>query len=442
MKSFIRPLATVVMAASLAVSAGSAFAQTQDFEPEFYESQLSGFEINVSGPTFEITAADLQHYSNGDGEVVTIDSELSSAEVSFFDDDDTPDESIDAYLGSLEQVAENYVVVDRDTDGDVSYALASFEYQGVPFIYYVQVTQDVVGNVDFFESFLSTTDNFGSEMGIAQDEIDIDGSGFAENVDADELVDMAANGESSTTTEDSTATDVSEEDESALDAHLDDVANSETASDPREGARLGSNTNADESTPVTEETDDDTPVSDIVGTLTDSSWQGPIFEHEIGWDDNWVVDPSIDGAIVSDEDEQIESLLITSDSYRTTPFIYIAVHDAGGNTPADYLEYWSSDEYLQEQVLGADGGDAEILTTRSRSSGVAIVIQYTDDNETYIMVRQMVELEDGTLMVLVIDTSVDEISQVYSDAHDGITFDGDELPQILTQSQLDRVLGE
>lgn len=429
MKSFIRPLATVVMAASLSLPVANAFAQTQDFEPDHYESQLSGFEVNVSGPNFQITAADLQHYSNGDGEVVTIDSDSGSAEVSFFDDDDTPDESVDAYLSSLENATDNYVVVDRATDGDVTHALASFEYQGVPFIYYVQVTQDVVGNVDFFESFLATTDNFGSEMSVAQDEIDIDGSSFAEDVDPADLTDMVANAEGSTSTDES---------ESSVDAHLDSAVESEVSSDPRQGARLGSNVETDESTPVPDETDEDTPQSDIVGTLTDSSWQGPIFQHEIGWDDNWLVDPSMDDAIVSDEKEQIESLLIVSDSYQTTPFVYIAVLDAGGNTPDDYLDYWSSDEYLQD----SGRSDAEVLTSRSRSSGVAVVIQYNDGGETYVMVRQMVELEDGTLMMIVVDTSVDEISQVYSDAYDGITFDGDELPRVLTQSQLDRVLGE
>ncbi|MCO5215051.1 MAG: hypothetical protein M9950_02700 [Thermomicrobiales bacterium] len=82
-------------------------AQPQDFTPEAYVSVLTDFEINVTGPVFAITKASLDHYRTGDGEIVSIESEDSIAEVSFFDDEDTPDDSLDAYLDNIEAAAQS-----------------------------------------------------------------------------------------------------------------------------------------------------------------------------------------------------------------------------------------------------------------------------------------------------------------------------------------------
>src|SRR4051794_12795086 len=104
MGKFLR-VALIVML--LALTPGSALhvaAQTQAFEPDFYTSELTGVDIEISGSEFEITAADLQHYPNGKGEVVEIEPStgISHAEVSFFDDSDTPEDTINVYLGSME----------------------------------------------------------------------------------------------------------------------------------------------------------------------------------------------------------------------------------------------------------------------------------------------------------------------------------------------------
>ena len=428
MKFVTRRIAAIAVALSLLMPTTAAFAQEQDFEPDFYESQLSGWEITVSGRAFEITAADLEHYSTGEGEVITIETDLSSAEVSFFDDADTPDESIDIYLDGLETVADDFVVADRGTEGDLSYAVVSFSYETIPFIYYVQVTEDVVGNVDLFEALLAPEEAYAGELTTAQDEIAIDGDPFMDNVDADELVDRAGNPESAA----SPAATPTTPDEETPAAEADDVNESEVSADPREGAVLESRT---ESTPAA--TEATTDLSNV-GTLTDSSWIGPIFEREISWDDPWTVDLSQDGVIVSDEVEQFESLFLTSADYSSVPLVYLVIQSAGDSTPDAYLEYWTSDEFLQGQ--GDDG--AELLTSRSSRSGVAVVVRYSSDGVDYVMVRQLVELEDGTQLMLLVDASPEEISAVYDDMYANIALDGDELPQVLTPSQLERALGE
>lgn len=171
---FVLPLAGITRAA----------AQEQEFTPELYTSTLSGYEIEVSGPEFEIISAEMEHYSNGDGEIVRIQGQLATLEVSFFDDGDTPDESIDAYLSGLEGSGAEIEVADRGITGDTSYAIVNVLYEGLDVLYYVQVTQDVTGNVDLFEAILTTAETFELDLETAQEEVLVDGVPFMADVDA------------------------------------------------------------------------------------------------------------------------------------------------------------------------------------------------------------------------------------------------------------------
>lgn len=447
--SLVRPAAAVVLASTIALPVVGSAAQSQDFTPESYVSTLSGFEITASGPAFEITGAELEHYETGEGEVINIESGSAVAEVSFFDDEDTPDDSIDAYLDNLETSTTDFRAVDRSADGDVYHALVTFSYENVPFIYYVQVTEDVIGNVDQFESFLSRADVFADEYPSAQEEIAVDGEGYLADVDGDDILDLLS-------AESAEATPGADNDAAATpqanepDPHLNgDTVDGDVGSDedttisenPRDGAVLDGDdeeTNISEVQPTPEA---ETEESDVELLLTDSSWQGPIFHREITWDDEiFMVDESREDAVYSSTRDQIDSIVVTSADWEVAPFIYLAVHDAGEDTPAVYLEYWSTDEYITEQVMGGTDGDFEVLNSRTRTGGAGIIIQYTIDGVDYVMVRQVITLDDGTMLMVVIDTSVDEIAEVYSAAYDGIQFDGDLLPQIITPSQLERSL--
>lgn len=175
-------------------------AQVQDFEPDFYSSSLAGVDIEVSGPEYQIVQAELQHYSSGEGEVVEIEPEsgLSSAEVSFYDDSDTPEESVNIYLTSMENAADTFTLLQEGQVGDWYTSLALIDYQGVEILYYVQVQEDVSGNVDQFEGFLSPAEDFTGLLVTAQEEISIDGVGFMENADAEALAALMEGGGLST----------------------------------------------------------------------------------------------------------------------------------------------------------------------------------------------------------------------------------------------------
>lgn len=184
-RSGVTVMIMAVMIGTAPVSAG----QTQPFEPGLYTSVLTGFEIEVQGPTYEIVDAELQHYTPGEGEVVQIGSDVvaSNVEVSFYDDADTPAETINVYFDAMSNAAEVFEVVDSGVSGDYHYGLARIEYDGVDIVYYVQVYEDVSGPVDLFEGFLTIPGSLESDLSAAQSEVTIDGIMFMENVDPAQL---------------------------------------------------------------------------------------------------------------------------------------------------------------------------------------------------------------------------------------------------------------
>lgn len=403
----------------LIVPVGSMAAQPQDFTPETYVSVLTDFEINVTGPVFAITKASLDHYRTGDGEIVSIESEASIAEVSFFDDEDTPDDSLDAYLDNIEAAAQSFEVIDRSSKGTIYYAYVAFTYDDVDMLIYAQVTEDVVGTVDLFEMIITNADVFAEELSAAQQEIEIDGIPFLVDVDGAAL------------TGSTTVTDAGDD--------IDDDAG--LSGNPREDARIGdgqTTVSGLDSTPEVNTGDDDG-----MGILTDSSWQGPVFGHEFGWNPaTWYIDPEMDGSIYTSEEDLVDSITLSADGWVTTPYAYLAVIDDQAHSPADYLGYWSSDEYVLGVLIGSDDGEYEVLSSRSRTNGVGVVILYTINGTDYVRVNQMTELEDGTLFMSQIDTSVDEIAEVFDVAMADLTLDGESLPQILTTRQVERAVGE
>ena len=177
-----------------------AAAQEQEFTPESYTSTLTPFEIEVAGPVYAITGATLEHYATGDGEIVDIESEWVTIEISFFDDADSPEQSIDAYIDGIDSADVDYTIVDRGQAADTTFAIIAIQYEGIDVLYYLQVTEDVVGNVDLFESILTTGDTFEDDFAAAQSEISIDGAPFMADIVGADLVASVANSADAATT--------------------------------------------------------------------------------------------------------------------------------------------------------------------------------------------------------------------------------------------------
>lgn len=184
-----RNMLTLLLVALMLSAGPAAAAQPQDFEENLYTSLLTGVVVEVAGPDFAISSAELQHYTNGQGEVIDIDSETLDAtlEVSFFDDADTPQETLDIYLASYQTMAATFTVLDRGINGEYHYALAVFTFMNEEIVYYLQVFEDLDGNIDLFEAILTSPESLEADLTAAQSEVAVDGFPFMENVDPAQL---------------------------------------------------------------------------------------------------------------------------------------------------------------------------------------------------------------------------------------------------------------
>lgn len=613
-----RFIIAILMVALPLAGIGQAVAQEQTFTPEAYTSTLSGYEIEVTGPEYEITSAVLEHYSTGEGEIVGIEGQAATLEVSFFDDSDTPDESIDAYLAGLENADIEHTVVDRGIEGSTSYAIVNIQYEGVDVMYYVQVTGDVTGNVDLFESILTTAEAFETDLEAAQQEVTIDGEPFMADADgagivatagvggsdgdavaspgADasatvvtfpnasvdlaiggdfepeaepitdgsiegfviagpDTVTIVALGETGTTAVDtvaqfatgldSTYEEVNriESDDSgdsawslftvlrdgqqlvvyvyadtvtvagyellvAIEMPQSDVAigieavqdgltldgqplladvdaseiaglvgdtqvtetavateaetatatepttaetatateESESGSDsPREDAKLPTDSgsgNSSETSPATNP--ESTPeASGDPQTGAATSWEGPLLGHVVAWDDAvWFTDLNDPDVVISDETEQFESIALITETTTEASILYIDVYGKADATPAEYLAYWTSDEYLKRETSAGEPWNAEIVATRSSDGRVAVVVSYSGSDGEYLMVREAVSTDDGGIMLLTLDAPAAEIGNAYAATTDGVTVDGQPVFGVFDQSQIEQVSGQ
>jgi hypothetical protein len=166
-------------------------AQSLDAASDSYVSELSGFEIEVIDDEFEIVRTALQEYEHGEGEVVQVSSTTAQIQISFFDDTDTNLETLELYSDAFSGDVDDFEVLDQGEDGDTVYLFAVATYQEASFLYYLSVTEDVTDNVDMLQQIYAPDTTFIDDLKVAQDSILIDGDGFLEDVDADDLASLA-----------------------------------------------------------------------------------------------------------------------------------------------------------------------------------------------------------------------------------------------------------
>lgn len=191
--------ALVALSGASGIVTGSA-SQTHEpirpeFEPDSYQPRMLDAGISVAGPVFEIEDVVVQLYSEGENEQIFITGELGDAddpvpavlEISFFDDEDTPDETIELWVSALAEDMDALEIVDVGLDGDVFWYYVTGERDGLGQAYYIQVQQDAVGNVDVLQSILTVDGAMADALRTAQDEIEIGDDPFLDDVDPGEM---------------------------------------------------------------------------------------------------------------------------------------------------------------------------------------------------------------------------------------------------------------
>jgi hypothetical protein len=193
-RSMFRILLMLSVVVSGLAGVSSAAAQDLDFEPDYFQSEISDIEIELSRSDFEITGANAQSYPGGEGETVRLSSDGAFVQVAFYDDPDTNLETMELYNSQFEGEVDEFVVLDTEEDGEVVWTFAAASLEGQELLYFLSVTEDVDGNVDLLEGIYATEPVFFDDLLEAQETISIGGDPFLAEIDVDELEDIYSTG--------------------------------------------------------------------------------------------------------------------------------------------------------------------------------------------------------------------------------------------------------
>lgn len=387
---------------------GGALASAQDepqWEPDSYESMLTGYEIEVSGPDFAIEDVVHQEYSDGENEQVYIESDYATSQISFFDDSDTPQDTIELWLSDLRDGMDSLDVVDQGVDGDVTWYYAEGVYEDLDFVYYVQVQEDVDGNIDLLESVLTLDGNLVDAVDASQQDITVDGDPFMDDVDLDDL-------------------------EAFLDGEP--FRGSDGSSTP------DSDTSGDRDATQQKDSGQESGGLDLEseGLTSGTTYESPQFGVEVEWDDTiWTADTEWELTAISDTESGIDSVVLIWTGGDAS--MIVEIMEVGNVEPADFVDTWTSDDYVAVDVHE----DAEVLLSDSSMRRGAVMYRtYNNDGTELVQLQEVIALDDNLAAIVSLFTVPEDIGDAYADAEDFLTVDGEDAAGTFTAREVDRAI--
>lgn len=169
-------------------------ARQQGTESDPYRTELLDWSIAVTGPNYTLVDVALEEYPHGRGERIYIASveSLGFVEIALFDDEDQPEDTIDLMLRDFRSASQSLEVLEIGFANDLHFALARFElHQGPSGYFYIEVAEDIDGNVDLAQSIYTLDAEFLPQLEIAQSEISMNGLPFLNEpaIDLQALID-------------------------------------------------------------------------------------------------------------------------------------------------------------------------------------------------------------------------------------------------------------
>lgn len=446
-------IAAVALLSHASTGAIHAGAQGSMATEDSYISELSDLEVAVDGD-FIISETELQEYEAGEGEIVYIDSPTALMRVAFFDDADEPEQTVELFNEGFASEMDSFEVLDEGFDLDRVWSFAQSALDNEEYLLYLDVTPDVVGNVDLMVMIAGPAETFFEDLEAAQQDVTVDDEGVLIDVDVVDLEDMLAEGAAvdNAAEEDPTAEADGEtaaeegEGNSAATQDEDESAIAESDDDRRIGARLPENDRTGEADELENETEtgnagEQTGGAGLedAGLVSDTEYVSPQFDVPVEWGDRWFVDYGDEESVITDPASGIDSLLLVwgGDDFA---LLFVDLSAAEGLTPADFAEYWVSEEYLEQNA----DPDAEILLDDSaRASGAVLMRDYLSEGEEVIILKEAVLLNDGeTLAVVTLIAAPTMYGEIYGDAEGDVEVGEEPAVSVFSQRQIERALDQ
>lgn len=410
-----------------ATGAPAAMAQAT---PGTYESPVSGAVIEVSAPW----AFDAGISATGEDEdIIGIRSENGRLLIGYLPATTDVDTALQRALDVLVAERAGLQELDSGAYDDVTYALGTVGLDGVEHGVFTVYEGAGADGVVTSTTFVAVASSFGDALQDIQQHVTVDSSPVFNGVEGagiQELLDAQAGiAGGSAPSEDSTPA-------------ITEASPDRDAGD-RDARKLPTPTETPEATNESETgragqvgtEPADLSVFQDVGLVDEGIYVSPQYDTEVLWDHTWKLFANADEPVISDPESGTDSLTLSWNGDGVV-FLYVDLFAADKLAPANFVDYWLSDEFLAENA----DPDAEILLDGSdRSSGAVLIRDYLANGEEMLMLREAISLDGGDTMALVtLVGRPDTFADAFADAADDITIDGDPAALTFTVRQIER----
>lgn len=383
-------------------------------------SEVTGIEVKTSGD-WEIVAAEVYDETEPAEESFQIQSPNANGYIAFFHDDDAR-MSLNDFLSGFDTSAQSRENIAADYRNGIAWTLDEAVLGDGAHVYvYIEVREGLDPDYVVLSAVLAIREDFADVFAGVQGDISIDGDPIFADVDAADLEDLIAGG----AVADQTPTG--------------DSTRGAGAENPRDHAKL-----PDRDDQGANETETGTAVSratalEEAGLLSETEYASPQYGVDVIWGDLWYVDASDDDGVTSDPARGLDSLVLVWDGPGFA-LMFVDISSADSLVPADFVEYWTSDEYMLENAEP----EAENLIYRSRSANGAVLMRdYLTEGDEVIILKEARLLDDGEhLAITTLITTPDVFSEMYGDAQDDVSIGGAPAVETLTTRQVDRALAK
>lgn len=326
------------------------------------------------------------------------------------------EEARDIVLDEFEAGTDAFATIDCGAYENISYSLDLANIGGTELGVFTLFRGGSGNTATFAYIFISSVQGFSDGFASSQKEILISGEPIFDGVDGEGLQSqLEQNAGSAPASDDDAETPEVDEDAETLrpDEGETPDADGGLKSRDRDEQRTPGGDKAD----PTEDTGDrgNGSIDDEfleLGVVEDGVYESPQFGTEITWNNDWAINENVDEPVESDTDANFDVLTLSGE---LNAYLSVEIHDASEIDPADLVELWTSEAFLDEiDTLGSEP-DEVVLEDSGRDIGAVVILADLDDGTQIIVYREAVLVDDGDSIAII------QFIQIADEARDGIT---------------------
>lgn len=165
------------------------------------------------------------------------------------------------------------------------------------------------------------------------------------------------------------------------------------------------------------------PVLQAGGLVSEQRYESPQYGFSVEWDDTWMLDYDYDTPVISNTQEQVDAVHITT-AELYTPFMRVAAYDgAEWGSMEEIVARLTSEEWLDIAYPGAQ--KQVVLQKYAGNRGGMVVSRTTDSGHEYIAIFEAHLVDDGeTLLLVTMTTTPNQIASAHARTNETVRLDG------------------